>query len=128
MVAITALYAAPLAILFLWLSIRVIGTRRSELIGLGDGGNKSLMKRMRAQANCAEYVPIGIVVLALVELQGGPALLVHALGATLLIGRMLHGWGFSASPPNMMGRQVGMLMTLTSIAGSAVSSLILALT
>ena len=128
MVAITALYAAPLAILFLWLSIRVIGTRRSELIGLGDGGNKSLMKRMRAQANCAEYVPIGIVVLALVELQGGPALLVHALGATLLIGRLLHGWGFSASPPNMMGRQVGMLMTLTSIAGSAVSSFILALT
>ena len=127
MVAITALYAAPLAILFLWLSIRVIGTRRSELIGLGDGGNKSLMKRMRAQANCAEYVPIGIVVLALVELQGGPAPLVHALGATLLIGRLLHGWGFSASPPNMMGRQVGMLMTLTSIAGSAVSSFILAL-
>jgi len=98
---ITALYAGPIAILLLVLSTRVITYRRANQLGLGDHGNNSLLKRMRAQANCAEYAPIGILLMLLVELQDAPALLVHTIGLLLLIGRLLHGYGFSASPPKM---------------------------
>ena len=36
---ITPLYAGPLALLFLILSLRVIGRRRMLQVGLGDGGD-----------------------------------------------------------------------------------------
>lgn len=111
---ITALYAIPLAVLFLTLSARVITYRRANQIGLGDQGDKSLMKRMRAQANCAEYVPFGLLLMALVELNGAPAIVVHLIGIVLLIGRVAHGYGFSASPPRMSLRVRGMMLTLGS--------------
>jgi len=124
---ITALYAGPIALLLLVLSARVITYRRANRLGLGDHGNNSLLKRMRAQANCAEYAPIGILMMALVELQDAPALLVHVIGLLLLIGRLMHGYGFSASPPKMNLRVGGMVLTLTSIALAAVCGMAFAL-
>ncbi|MGX9356692.1 MAPEG family protein [Roseobacteraceae bacterium S113] len=124
MLPITALYAGTLVLLFLGLSIRVITYRRRNLIGLGDAGDKSLLKRMRAQANCAEYAPVGILVLAICELQGAPAIAVHLLGGTLLLGRGLHAFGFSASPPVMMMRVTGMLLTLLMLAAGALGLIV----
>ncbi len=124
---ITALYAAPIALVFLALSWRVIAYRRAHRLGLGDHGDKSLMKRMRAQANCAEYAPIGLLMLALAESLAAPVALLHLLGLLLLLGRVVHGYGFSASPPQLILRQTGMLLTLASIALSAATAFILAL-
>ena len=124
---ITALYAGPLAILLIALSARVITYRRANKLGLGDHGDKSLLKRMRAQANCAEYVPIGVLMMLLVELQDAPALLVHVIGMLLLIGRLMHGIGFSTSPPQMNLRVGGMMLTFISIALAAVSAFALSL-
>ena len=72
------------------------------------------MKRMRAQANCAEYAPLGLFLMVLVELQYPNSSALHPIGGLLLAGRVLHGYGFSASPPIMPLRQAGMLMTLAS--------------
>jgi uncharacterized membrane protein YecN with MAPEG domain len=99
MLEITSLYAGLLALLFLWLSARVIVYRRGNKISMGDHGDNSLLKRMRAQGNCAEYAPFGVLLLALVEMSGAPNVAVHLLGLMLLSGRALHAWGFSASPP-----------------------------
>ena len=118
-VVITPIYAALLTCLFLLLSVRVIAYRRAHRISLGDADNTSLLKRMRAQANCAEYAPLGIVLLLLAELQGAPALALHLLGLSLVAGRVLHAYGFSARPPIMMLRVVGMLLTLTMMAVTA---------
>ncbi|WP_224823298.1 MAPEG family protein [Cognatishimia sp. MH4019] len=120
MLGITALYAGLIALVFLVLSFRVIGYRRSNQIGLGDAGDKSLLKRIRAQANCAEYAPIGLILLALVEAQGAPGWVVHGLGITLLLGRVAHAYGFSASPPVMNLRVAGVLLTTGMIALSAI--------
>ena len=124
---ITALYAGPLALLLIVLSARVITYRRANRIGLGDSGDNSLLKRMRAQANCAEYAPIGIVMMLLVELQNAPAPLVHLIGALLLVGRLMHAYGFSSSPPKMNLRVGGMVLTFISLALSALSAVSLAL-
>ena len=102
MFPITSLYAGLLTLVFFALSVRVIRYRRAEQIGLGDADDKSLLRRMRAHANFAEYVPLGVVLLALCEAQGAPRIAVHLLGLTLLVGRALHGYGFSASPPKMI--------------------------
>lgn len=57
---VTALYAAPLALLFLVLSVRVIQSALRPG-GTGDGGDHLLLRCMRVQANFAEYVPIALI-------------------------------------------------------------------
>lgn len=118
-VAVTALYTACVALLFLILSARVILYRRANRISLGDVGDKALITRMRAQANCGEYAPIGLMLLLVSELSGAPALALHLMGMTLLAGRFLHAVGFSATPQKMILRQLGMAMTLAMILFSA---------
>ncbi|MEW9921367.1 MAPEG family protein [Marimonas sp. MJW-29] len=120
---ITPIYAALAALLFLVLSWRVILYRRANVISLGDKGDKNLLKRMRAQANWAEYTPIALILLALTEANEAPALVLHALGLALLFGRMLHAWGFASTPQKIILRQIGMALTLGMIALSALGLL-----
>ena len=114
MLPITSVFAALIAFLFLFLSARVITYRRGNLISLGDQGDKALETRMRAHGNCAEYAPLGLILMALVELQFPNSSALHGIGGLLLVGRVLHGYGFSASPPIMRLRQIGMILTLGS--------------
>lgn len=118
-VLVTAIYAALLALLFLTLSLRVIRYRRAKLLSLGDEGDRHLLRLMRAQANCAEYVPIGLLLMLIGELQGLPYWLLHVLGLMLLAGRVLHGIGFSSRPQKMPLRVVGMALTLLQLAIAA---------
>ena len=84
--SITPLYGGLIGLLLVSLSVRVILRRRSAHVSLGDGEDKNLLKRMRVQANCAEYAPIGLILLAMAELQGAPGWVVHLLGLMLLGG------------------------------------------
>jgi len=124
---ITGVYASLIALIFIVLSVRVILYRRTNRIGLGDDGDKSLMKRMRAQANCAEYAPFGLLLMLMVQSQGTTAWVIHLIGALLLFGRIAHGYGFSASPQKMNLRVGGMVMTLTSYLVSIITLLSFAL-
>lgn len=126
-ISVTSIYAALLALLFTWLSLRVIFERMEHRVSLGDDGHKGLLKRMRAQANCAEYIPMGLILLALLELQGVGAQWVHLLGATLLIGRLAHAYGFSRSPQLFLLRRTGMVLTFTQIVAAACALLYLGL-
>lgn len=121
--SITPLYAAIIALIFIALSARVIVYRRGNKISMGDAGDTSLLKRMRAQANCAEYAPFGLLLLLMVELSGAPSLAIHLLGIMLTLGRIAHGYGFSASPPIMRLRVSGMILTLSMILLSAIGLL-----
>ncbi len=121
---VTPIYAAILTLLFLGLTARVILYRRANRLSLGDEGDRKLLKRMRAQANCAEYAPLGILLLLLAELQGAPVLALHLLGLGLLAGRLLHAYGFSASPQNLRLRVLGMALTLTMLGVAALGLLL----
>ncbi len=80
MISITPLYAGLIALLFVALSYRVITVRRGNKISLGDAGRSDMAYRIRAQANCAEYAPMGLILLAMAEMQGAPGWVVHILG------------------------------------------------
>ncbi|UPG93511.1 MAPEG family protein [Luteibacter aegosomatissinici] len=109
---ITGLYAALLALLMLGLAIRVMLLRRNTSIGLGDGGNRTLACAVRAHGNAIEYVPIGLILLLVLELNQTLPVLLHAFGIVLLLGRVVHALGLSATPGMSAGRAVGAALTL----------------
>lgn len=119
---ITSLYAALVVILFLILSWRVISHRRSEKISLGHADDETLLRRSRAQANCAEYAPFGILMMAIAETLSAHPLLLHLMGVLLLAGRIIHAYGVGGPGMNFRWRTWGMILTLMSLAiGAAVN-------
>jgi len=123
MINSSPIYAGLLALLFLYLSLRVVQARIRHKVSVGDGGQPDVVKAMRVQANCAEYAPIGILLLLMAELQGMPVWLVHVFGLMLLAGRGLHGWGMGSTPQIIAGRQWGMRLTLSMIALTALANI-----
>lgn len=93
MLRIVPYYAATLALLYVWLSFRVIQVRRRAKQAIGSGGVPGLERRMHVHANFAEYAPFALVLLTMAELRGawGPSL--HGLCLLLVAGRCAHAWG-----------------------------------
>lgn len=112
---ITAFYAGIAGLLFLVLSARVILFRRAHRISLGDGGDPAMVARIRAQGNCAEYAPLGLLLLGFAEATLWPAFLVHLLGLGLIAGRAMHAVGLSSHPQKSGLRVAGMGLTLMMI-------------
>ncbi len=118
---ITPLYAALAAVILIVLSLRVIGLRRSHRVAIGDGGDDDMARRIRAQGNFAEYTPLALVLILLLELGGAPAWQLHLLGAALILGRILHAWSLTAHSGN--GRLIGMTLTFFVLAAGALGNL-----
>ena len=127
MLNVTPIYAGLIALLFLVLSYRVVQGRRLHGVSVGDGGREDMIKRIRVQANCAEYGPFGLILLAGLELQGVAGLWIHAGGAALLAGRVLHAWGLGSTPQVTPARYWGMVLTFASIAAMALGDIGVAL-
>jgi hypothetical protein len=124
---ITALYASLLAPILVYLSIRVISVRRRERVEIGDGGHRELLRRTRVHANFIEYVPIALVLMGLLESVGARALLLHAIGLALLVGRLLHAYALSQEPHIMNLRVAGMALTFSALLLGALAGMQLAL-
>ncbi len=118
---ITPLYAALAAVILIVLSLRVIGVRRSRQLAIGDGDDEDLARRIRAQGNFTEYVPLALVLILLLELGGAPAWQLHALGAALILGRIVHAWSLTAHSGH--GRVIGMTLTFFVLAAAALGNL-----
>ena len=115
MLLVTSIVASFLAIIFIKLSFAVIGLRRENKIGLGSGGHEDLERAIRAQGNFAEYVPIGLILIACLELNGAPWWLVAILGLTLIVGRLVHAKGIKTPPPDFSKRVLGMKFTFYTL-------------
>jgi uncharacterized membrane protein YecN with MAPEG domain len=116
-------YAAVLTFMFILLSARVIRMRQTARIGIGPGGNSRLERLMRVHANFAEYVPLALLLLGFVEMQGNPRWLLHALCLALVAGRVVHAIGVSQEREDIRLRIVGVTITFAVLAIAAVSLL-----
>ena len=123
MLTIVPIYAAILAVMFVALSIRVIALRRASKLPLGFQGDIALERRVRAQGNFAEYVPLALLLLAFVEMQGAQAWLLHAMALVLVAGRLSHAYGVSQLRESFAFRVSGMAMTFTVILCAALAIL-----
>ena len=115
MLLVTSIIASVLTIIFIRLSFAVIDLRRKNKVGLGSGGHEDLERAIRTQANFAEYVPFGIILIACLELNAAPWWMVAALGITLIIGRLIHAKGMHTPPPDFSKRVMGMKLTFYTL-------------
>jgi uncharacterized membrane protein YecN with MAPEG domain len=109
-----------LALWFAILGFRVIQLRRHTRVSLGDGGDPGLQRAIRGQANFVEYVPLALLLLVVLELSRFSIYLLHGLGATLLVARLIHGWAFSFTSGSRPGRSVGAALTFVVLIIEAV--------
>ena len=124
--SITAFYLAVLALLYVALSLQVIRLRRSNRAAFGDSGNIALRSAIRAHAHFAEYVPITVLMVAVLEMAGASALRVHLLMGALVLARLLHPLGMYAAPGSWrfrIGRSGGVTITIGLLVGCALSLL-----
>lgn len=117
---ISSLYGGLLAGLMVWLSVRVIALRRANKVRLGDGGEPELQIAIRAHGNATETIPIGIILLILLEFSGAYPALIHAGGTALLAGRVLHARGMLAG--ELRNRILGMEVTIYTLIGLALAN------
>jgi uncharacterized membrane protein YecN with MAPEG domain len=116
---VTPLYAGLLTLWFIVLSARVLGFRRQG-ISFGDGGNPKVLRVVRGHANFAEYVPLALLLMAILELSRFSIYILHALGITLVIARLLHGYALSFTEHFQFGRVGGAALTLAVLLIEAV--------
>ncbi|WP_029936895.1 MAPEG family protein [Sphingomonas sp. UNC305MFCol5.2] len=108
--------AGAAALLNFWLGLRVSRLRISEKILVGDGGNPRLLARMRAQLNFAEYAPLVLILIALVELARGTQAWLWGVALVFIVGRILHAFGMDGWRP---GRMIGIATTMLTMLGLA---------
>jgi uncharacterized membrane protein YecN with MAPEG domain len=124
---VTLLIAGLHGLLLLALLWPIVATRRGRRIGLGDGGDPALLRRIRVHANFVEYVPFALLLLALLEVTGLDRVWVAALGGVLLVARVLHAIGLSRSAGVSFGRFWGTLLTWCMILASSLIAIVRAL-
>lgn len=108
--------AGAAALLNFWLGLRVSRLRISEKIMVGDGGNPRLIARMRAQLNFAEYAPLVLILIALIELARGSQAWLWGVALAFIVGRVLHAFGMDGW---RQGRMIGILITMLTMLGLA---------
>ena len=127
-IAAATLYAGLFGLLMILLKGNVGRVRTSEKVGFGDGNNEALQRAIRVQGNAVEDVPVVLVGLLALGLMNAPVLLIHGLGATFLVARILHAVGLGGSSGGSPGRMFGTLLTLIVMLGTAGACIWFALT
>ena len=111
--------AASLALVNIWLSMRIGKVRTTEKISIGDGGHDLLSRRMRAHLNFAENTPLVLILIAAIEIAGRGGMWLKAVGAVYALGRVAHGIGMDGGSLEK-GRMIGTIITMLTQLGLAV--------
>jgi uncharacterized membrane protein YecN with MAPEG domain len=104
---ITGLYASICGLLLVFMAVRVSYTRGKQKVDLGDGGKDPMLRAIRLHGNAAEYIPISLILMFFLELQGSAHWFLHLCGIVLVISRLLHMQGLMQSRTLTPGRLVG---------------------
>ena len=118
---ITALYAGLLALFALFLSFRAGSFRGKTGISIlhGDPVDLELAVRVRRHQNFLEWVPMILILMGLIEINGGNSTFLYVIGGLLIVARIAHAIGLKHDNMGHPGRSIG-------AAGSALVTLVTA--
>jgi uncharacterized membrane protein YecN with MAPEG domain len=121
---INALFAGLFTLYFVRLAFEVIRLRRTHQVALGAGGVSELERAIRSHGNFAEYVPMGLILLGVVELNGLHPIAVAVLAGLFGIRRLLHAQ--SISDANIKPRVRSIIPTFTTLITLALINIMVA--
>ena len=104
MLHITALYTAILILFMLFLAYKTSARRQEAKINFGTGDDKVMECRSRAFGNFIEFVPMMILLMGMLELQSVETWIVHLLGISIIVARVLHALGITDTLKTPNGR------------------------
>jgi uncharacterized membrane protein YecN with MAPEG domain len=120
--------ASILGILYVVLSVSVSAERGRSKVGFGTGPEASvalgaehqaprLLVAVRSHGHFAEYVPISLLLIALLELSGASRDWLYGLAGALVLARLMIAFGMGRAAPNFFragGNVVQWVMILTA--------------
>ena len=128
---VTILYAGILGLMLLILSLNIF--KEWVTVAIGSKESEERWKRSeRAHKSFIEFVPMCLILMALVELHGAPRSIMHGIGIILVLARGLHAYGVGSNKMASIVRVVGtqatflilMICSLAAIYYSAVPMLV----
>lgn len=120
MPVVTALYAGLIGLLAIAIGFPA-GMMRGKLnISVGDGGNKDLLLAMRRHGNFAEWAPLALLLIALLEMNIAPKTPIHVLGAGLVLARIAHAVSLRGDTVKGVGRGLGAMGTAIIVAVASI--------
>ena len=134
-IPITLATASILAILYVVLSAAVSAERNRSKVGFGTGAETSvalgaehkaprLLVAVRRHGHFAEYVPISILLLLVLELSGANRNWLLGLAAALVLSRVMIAFGMGRAAPNLL-RAGGNTINWAMILAGAIYGLVL---
>ena len=123
-ISVTLIFAAIFGFMHVVFTLRVGNYRFKSKISLGDGGDRELLKRVRAQGNFIENVPIALLLILLNDLDGAEDNTLMLMGSILLISRLTHYLTIVTVKLPWILRPLSMLGTLGTIIAASVMLLI----
>jgi uncharacterized protein len=115
MLIVTSVFCAVLTFIFMRLSFQVVSIRKRTQLWLRPDGNEELERAIRAQTSFITYVPIGVVMVACLELNGAPWYLLVFMAMFLVIGRVLYIAGVTDPSGNEKKRNLGIAFTFAAL-------------
>ena len=133
---VTLTTACVLGIFYVALSAAVSAERNRSKVGLGSGTEVSvalgaehqaprLFIAVRRHANFAEYVPLSILLIMLLEIEGAGRLWLYGLASALVLARLMIAFGMGKAAPNVF-RAGGHVVQWTMILVASIYGLALA--
>lgn len=93
MATITLLYAGILGLISIVLAFGVGSQRGATGVSIGLSDSDELLVANRRHGNFTEYVPLALILMGLLEMNGVGGMTIHVFGAVLVICRICHPLG-----------------------------------
>ncbi|RRZ95874.1 MAPEG family protein [Erwinia sp. 198] len=119
---VSALYVVLGALFIIKFSFDVVRLRRQYHVSHGDGGFYELQTAIRIHGNAVEYIPLALLLLVIMEMNGAEMWMLHLTGLFFFLGRALHSYGMRTS--TLLWRKNGIILTLASLLGMIVLNLV----
>ncbi|EXU76127.1 MULTISPECIES: MAPEG family protein [Erwinia] len=119
---VSALYVVTGALFLIVLTLQVVRLRRQYRVAHGDGGFYDLQIAIRIHGNAVETIPLALLLLVMMEMNGAEIWMLHLVALLFFIGRGLHCYGMRTSI--LLWRKNGMMLTLLSLLAMIILNLI----
>lgn len=119
---VSAIYVILGTLFIIKLSLDVVRLRRQYRVSIGDGGVSDLQLAIRIHGNAVENIPIAVLLLVMMEMNGADIWILHLLGLFFFFGRLMHARGLRSR--TLLWRRNGMLLNLLTLAGMVIANLL----